>query len=73
MDCEALLQRKRDKSVPNRRKKSYKCEVCDHYEFTQLSSLETHKRIHSEDKLFKCDVCNYACNHLGNLNRQSRS
>ena len=46
--------------------KQYVCETCGKT-FKYKSALDTHIRVHTGEKPFKCDVCPFACIKKVNL------
>ena len=49
-------------------KKKHNCNQCN-YSTARLSSLKSHKLIHSGEKPFACSQCKYSCTTAGNLKR----
>ena len=45
---------------------SYECAVCDKRFYTS-TILHNHQLMHSDNQKFKCNVCNYATSHKGNI------
>ena len=48
--------------------KVYKCQDCPRT-FEKPSRLETHRRSHSDEKMFNCELCYQAFKYKGSLNR----
>ncbi|KAM9326861.1 zinc finger and BTB domain-containing protein 41 [Gastrophryne carolinensis] len=52
--------------LQNSSKKNLKCPVCEK-EFDRLGKFETHTRVHTGEKPFKCDICNLRYSTKSNL------
>ena len=68
---------KSDSSKPiasvNRRKKSFKCEICN-YKNSDKTNLKKHiASFHDGEKPFKCEVCNYTFTEKFSLKRHVAS
>ena len=55
----------------NENKKRFKCDICSQ-ELSDLSKLESHRRIHTGVKQFECEICGKAFNKLNSLNQHRR-
>ncbi|XP_065647807.1 uncharacterized protein LOC100199249 isoform X6 [Hydra vulgaris] len=52
--------------------KNFKCDQCE-YKTYQLSTLNTHKKIHLTENHLKCDKCGYTCYSKARLEQHIRS
>ncbi|XP_047135666.1 uncharacterized protein LOC100199249 isoform X2 [Hydra vulgaris] len=52
--------------------KKFKCDQCE-YKTYQLSTLNTHKKIHLTENHLKCDKCGYTCYSKARLEQHIRS
>lgn len=43
---------------------SYECKICNR-NFTSRKGLNSHTRVHSNDRIFECDVCKRIFTHVG--------
>ncbi|BFZ10616.1 hypothetical protein BsWGS_13655 [Bradybaena similaris] len=48
----------------------YRCDFCNHG-FRQLSSLQTHRLVHTGERTFKCSFCGYGCRLYKSLKRHT--
>ncbi|KAK2708780.1 hypothetical protein QYM36_014405, partial [Artemia franciscana] len=55
----------------HKKKKTYKCKVCDKT-FFRILDLNQHQRAHTGVKPFKCDICDKPFSHAAILNRHQK-
>ena len=67
-----LKLKKSTENSTDRKKKPFKCEVCD-YRCADIYYLRTHMRIHTGEKPHKCNVCGYSCAQSGALKVHMRT